>query len=923
MLKKRLVVLLVSLIIIFFIFSLVSSTGNSENQCYQDSDCGPVTESPIFCSGSDLYKNVTIPECVFYGSPGFICLYSYEKILIQHCDLGCSNNQCNEQELTCVEAKDLGLLTGSIINGLGTVINHANQSFEVGLAVYEKFDENIDNQILFDSETGVVLNQSNLTLSVSLPLCAYQIDLFCGPVLQNFSQGERYAERLISAMHSTSIPLCIDEQEPVCSNGILETGEQCDDGNQNNNDGCSSQCIIETIVCSEDIDCGTDGFIQGPFCLANNVTRQFQNFTCNYPGQYNSFCSSVIENKTLEICNYQCSLGSCIEPICGNNITELGEDCDDGNSIDGDGCSSQCMLEDLQARIIFRKIVCNSESDLPNWASTNITINNQTAQDFINSHQNCYFQENWSFQWWIGKGENNPGDNTGFSPLWHNITPTDSSGKTSVIYPINDVLSRLVWFREVFQSGYVPFTGINTNQNVSAEFYCHDDVQFYDNREGITFTQEGNYAGDYYCIAFNAKNETQPFCGDGIKNGNEQCDDGNLNNNDSCSNSCMIQNITCNQDLECDDSNPLTYDQCINPGTPASECRNTEINCATNLDCGSSGFLGEEFCSQNDIMKNYANYTCINPGTLNSFCISEVQQVTLQMCEFACSEGACIPCATNSQCNDNNSTTVDICVNPGTIESHCENTPISPVIVCNQSSECGITGFIGNEFCSENNLSQNYETNTCINPGTSESFCVSTVQQKTLEVCSYQCVNDSCISPPQQADPIFLIINSPENKIYNTSLILINISSNGSVSFSIDSGENQSYMDSLIVNLTSGSHTLNAYANTSLGNSTSETVVFSIINETSSPTNNTNGTNGGGGGGGSSGTLNYYYISNASSTSPIYYEPLENNMIRLQPSQQIFPEKNNTLLSILIISIIIMAIALGTLLYFLSQPAAE
>src|SRR3989344_2497799 len=565
MLKKRLVVLLVSLIIIFFIFSLVSSTGNSENQCYQDSDCGPVTESPIFCSDSDLYKNVTIPECVFYGSPGFICLYSYEKILIQHCDLGCSNNQCNEQELTCVEAKDLGLLTGSIINGLGTVINHANQSFEVGLAVYEKFDENIDNQILFDSETGVVLNQSNLTLSVSLPLCAYQIDLFCGPVLQNFSQGERYAERLISAMHSTSIPLCIDEQEPVCSNGILETGEQCDDGNQNNNDGCSSQCIIETIVCSEDIDCGTDGFIQGPFCLANNVTRQFQNFTCNYPGQYNSFCSSVIENKTLEICNYQCSLGSCIEPICGNNITELGEDCDDGNSIDGDGCSSQCMLEDLQARIIFRKIVCNSESDLPNWASTNITINNQTAQDFINSHQNCYFQENWSFQWWIGKGENNPGDNTGFSPLWHNITPTDSSGKTSVIYPINDVLSRLVWFREVFQSGYIQFTGINTNQNVSAEFYCHDDVQFYDNREGITFTQEGNYAGDYYCIAFNAKNETQPLCGDSIVQNGEQCDDGNLNNSDGCNNQCILEfcGDGIKQDNEfCDDGNNVNGDGC-------------------------------------------------------------------------------------------------------------------------------------------------------------------------------------------------------------------------------------------------------------------------------------------------------------------------------------------------------------------------
>ena len=233
---------------------------------------------------------------------------------------------------------------------------------------------------------------------------------------------------------------------------------------------------------------------------------------------------------------------SCIPELCGDGVKDAGEQCDDGNNINGDGCSSSCKFENVN--ITLHKIVCNSESDLPNWASTNITINNQTAQDFINSHQNCYFQENWSFQWWIGKGENNPGDNTGFSPLWHNITPTDSSGKTSVIYPINDVLSRLVWFREVFQSGYVPFTGINTNQNVSAEFYCHDDVQFYDNREGITFTQEGNYAGDYYCIAFNAKNETQPFCGDGIVQNGEQCE---LPNTETCSSECKTieRNLTC------------------------------------------------------------------------------------------------------------------------------------------------------------------------------------------------------------------------------------------------------------------------------------------------------------------------------------------------------------------------------------------
>ncbi|MCE9625233.1 MAG: DUF4215 domain-containing protein [Deltaproteobacteria bacterium] len=30
---------------------------------------------------------------------------------------------------------------------------------------------------------------------------------------------------------------------PVCGNGIVETGEQCDDGNLKDNDACSSQCF--------------------------------------------------------------------------------------------------------------------------------------------------------------------------------------------------------------------------------------------------------------------------------------------------------------------------------------------------------------------------------------------------------------------------------------------------------------------------------------------------------------------------------------------------------------------------------------------------------------------------------------------------------------------------------------------------------
>ena len=33
------------------------------------------------------------------------------------------------------------------------------------------------------------------------------------------------------------------------------------------------------------------------------------------------------------------------EPVCGNGIEEEGEECDDSNTTDGDGCSAVCVVE--------------------------------------------------------------------------------------------------------------------------------------------------------------------------------------------------------------------------------------------------------------------------------------------------------------------------------------------------------------------------------------------------------------------------------------------------------------------------------------------------------------------------------------------------------------------------------------------------
>jgi len=94
-----------------------------------------------------------------------------------------------------------------------------------------------------------------------------------------------------------------------CGNGLLDSGEECDDGNLLPNDGCSPTCQFE--------QCG-DGVLQaGEECDDGNVLP-------------NDGCSEF-----------------CVAEFCGDGIlqTGLGEQCDDGNMFNFDGCSSTCQDE--------------------------------------------------------------------------------------------------------------------------------------------------------------------------------------------------------------------------------------------------------------------------------------------------------------------------------------------------------------------------------------------------------------------------------------------------------------------------------------------------------------------------------------------------------------------------------------------------
>jgi cysteine-rich repeat protein len=96
-----------------------------------------------------------------------------------------------------------------------------------------------------------------------------------------------------------------------CGNGVINPGEECDDDNIVDGDGCTSTCVAEI--------CG-DGVTQpgiGEECDDSNSTSE-------------DGCSDV-----------------CIVEFCGDSVTQagLGESCDDGNTTSGDGCSDVCIAE--------------------------------------------------------------------------------------------------------------------------------------------------------------------------------------------------------------------------------------------------------------------------------------------------------------------------------------------------------------------------------------------------------------------------------------------------------------------------------------------------------------------------------------------------------------------------------------------------
>lgn len=389
------------------------------------------------------------------------------------------------------------------------------------------------------------------------------------------------------------IPQCVVDEDctfgEICNAGFCELSiepEICDDGIDNDADGnidcdddeCIQDPYCEIPECDIDDDCPTGEYCDAGFCELDDVPtycgdgeHQSPNDAGNGGPSDDGYedCDNGLANVDNQPPVYDaggngdrnyCST-SCVNyfvagEYCGDGTINGPEQCDDGNTDDGDGCSSQCITEEEPDELTIKaaKIVCPTEEDLPNWGAGNVVsyIDENTAADFVANNPNCRFETDWDFQW--GKGVSDPGkDFRGPAAAgWQNFDTATGNGTMAEVVIGAEAFSTggtTVKLREVLPPNYHPFsyTGGQPNSpgsDVSAEFYCHTDVLNYDNFDFITGATLGEV---YYCVAFNVL-ETG-YCGDGVVNQDwEQCDPGRDSKSLGCTDQCQWE-----EQVECSD----------------------------------------------------------------------------------------------------------------------------------------------------------------------------------------------------------------------------------------------------------------------------------------------------------------------------------------------------------------------------------
>jgi len=291
---------------------------------------------------------------------------------------------------------------------------------------------------------------------------------------------------LLGAAGAFFVSCATDQSGPVpagsiCGNHVVEAGEECDDGNRSDGDGCSAFCGVETP--SPQPQCGNGALEPGEQCDDGN---NFDNDGCD--------ASCAVESPTA---------------LCGNGLLEPGEQCDDGNLLRGDGCDAECAFEEPEPGCGNGVIEAGEQCDDGNTESGD------------GCDDSCAFETGT-----CGNGVLNAGEQCDDG----NNTDGDGCDQDCELEgPVcgNSVLEA---GEQCDDGNTASFDGCSSNCRTEA---CGDGVL----QPGEQCDDGNNIDGDGCGAA--CVTETEPACGNGILEEGEQCDDGNNGDGDGCSSTCQ------------------------------------------------------------------------------------------------------------------------------------------------------------------------------------------------------------------------------------------------------------------------------------------------------------------------------------------------------------------------------------------------
>jgi fibro-slime domain-containing protein len=194
---------------------------------------------------------------------------------------------------------------------------------------------------LTEGTGGTVHTNSLSSPSTSGPPCSIDV---CNPYCWGFN--EQPATPITPG--GCVISYTYDGGPPVvCGDRVIGTGEKCDDGNTTNGDGCSSTCQLEV-----GFHCPTPGSPCVPSLCGNGIVEGLEQ--CD-DGPWTADSTGVVKDRPYDGCyncqrEVNCPVGAGSSPtpctsVCGDGLVFPGEACDDGNTTNGDGCSSTCTVE--------------------------------------------------------------------------------------------------------------------------------------------------------------------------------------------------------------------------------------------------------------------------------------------------------------------------------------------------------------------------------------------------------------------------------------------------------------------------------------------------------------------------------------------------------------------------------------------------